>query len=71
MSISIAFTNNRSQAVRIPSDKRHAAQSWDNFFLNGPALSDDFMIERASQEQGELESLNDLVSARHQQRSLF
>jgi antitoxin VapB len=71
MSISIAFTNNRSQAVRTTSDKLHVAQSWDSFFLNGPALSDDFMIERASQEQGERESLNDLVSTRHQQRSLF
>jgi antitoxin VapB len=67
MSISTVFTNNRSQAVGIPSDMRlpegvkkvlvrargverliaPATQSWDTFFLNGPA-SDDFMTERAS-----------------------
>jgi antitoxin VapB len=34
-----------------------ATQSWDTFFLNGPAVSDDFMTERASQSQGERESL--------------
>ena len=33
-----------------------ATQSWDSFFLNGPAVSDDFMLERASQEQVERES---------------
>ena len=76
MSISTVFTNNRSQAVRIPSEMRRpegvkkvlirargverviapAPQSWDSFFLNGPAVSDDFMLERASQEQAERES---------------
>ena len=76
MSISTVFTNNRSQAVRIPSDMRlpegvkkvlvrvrgverviaPATQSWDTFFLNGPAVSDDFMTESASQSQGERES---------------
>lgn len=25
--------------------------TWDSFFLNGPTVSDDFMNERASQEQ--------------------
>jgi len=33
-----------------------AAQSWDSFFLNGTAVSNDFMTERASQSQGERES---------------
>jgi len=28
-------------------------QTWDSFFLNGPAVSDDFMPERASQLQPE------------------
>jgi antitoxin VapB len=30
---------------------------WDSFFMNGPSVSDDFMVERASQEQSERESL--------------
>ncbi len=30
--------------------------SWDSFFLQGTAVSDDFMTERASQEQQERES---------------
>ena len=32
-------------------------QTWDSFFLNGPAVSDDFMAQRASQQQPERESL--------------
>ena len=32
-------------------------QTWDSFFLNGPAVSDDFMAERASQHQTEREAL--------------
>ena len=32
-------------------------QTWDSFFLNGPAVSDDFLTERASQPQSERESL--------------
>ena len=31
--------------------------AWDSFFLNGPMPSDDFMSERASQQQGEREAL--------------
>ena len=30
--------------------------TWDSFFLNGPQASDDFMPERASQEQSDRES---------------
>ena len=30
---------------------------WDSFFLDGPAVSDDFMAERASQHQPEREVL--------------
>jgi len=30
---------------------------WDSFFLNAPALSDDFLPERADQFQSERESL--------------
>jgi antitoxin VapB len=32
-------------------------QSWDSFFLGGPTVSEDFLAERASQEQSERESL--------------
>ncbi|MFC7461428.1 type II toxin-antitoxin system VapB family antitoxin [Hydrogenophaga defluvii] len=32
-------------------------QTWDSFFLGGPAVSDDFMTERASQHQPEREAL--------------
>ncbi len=31
--------------------------TWDSFFMNGPQVSDDFMNERASQEQNEREAL--------------
>jgi antitoxin VapB len=30
--------------------------SWDSFFLSGKGVTDDFMTERASQEQSERES---------------
>ncbi len=30
-------------------------RSWDSFFQQGPAVSDDFMVERAGQEQAERE----------------
>jgi antitoxin VapB len=32
-------------------------QSWDSFFLDGPRVSDDFLSERASQQQAEREGL--------------
>lgn len=77
MAISTVFTNNRSQAVRLPVDLRlpegvhkvevrakgneriiaPAGQSWDSFFLEGPAVSEDFMPERASQQQPDREAL--------------
>jgi len=70
------FTNNRTQAVRLPADLRlpegvkqvsirargheriiaPLSQTWDSFFLNGPAVSEDFMQERAPQNQPERES---------------
>jgi len=76
MSITTVFTNNRSQAVRLPADARFpegvkkvrvrargqdriispVGHSWDSFFLNGPQASDDFMVERADQVQGEREA---------------
>jgi antitoxin VapB len=32
-------------------------RSWDNFFLAGTGVSDDFLAERADQEQAEREAL--------------
>jgi antitoxin VapB len=77
MSITSVFTNNRSQAVRLPADVRlpdsvkkvqvrargvdriisPVGHTWDEFFVNGPRASDDFMAERAAQKQAERESL--------------
>lgn len=77
MSTSTVFTNNRTQAVRLPAELRFpdkvkkvdvraigneriiapADQVWDSFFLAANLPSDDFMLERASQEQPEREAL--------------
>ena len=77
MSIGTIFTNNRTQAVRLPLDVRlpegvhkvevrargheriiaPLGQSWDSFFLEVPAVSEDFMTERASQHQPDRETL--------------
>ncbi len=77
MSTGTVFVNNRTQAVRLPSDVRlpegvrkveirakgqeriitPLGQSWDSFFLDGPRVSDDFLSERASQQQAEREGL--------------
>ena len=46
--------------VRVRGHERILApldHTWDSFFLNGPVVSDDFMAERASQQQPERESL--------------
>ncbi|QWF71363.1 antitoxin [Methylomonas paludis] len=76
MTTSTVFTNNRSQAVRLPADMRFpesvkkvevrlvgneriiapVESAWDSFFIAGPTVSDDFMTERASQQQSERES---------------
>lgn len=77
MSVTTVFTNNRSQAVRLPADVRlpegtkkvrvrargadriisPVGHTWDEFFLNGPRASEDFMVARASQQQAEREGL--------------
>lgn len=77
IAITTVFTNNRSQAVRLPSEARLPDEvkrvivrirgrdriitpienTWDNFFLNGPAVTDDFMNERGVQKSTERESL--------------
>ena len=46
--------------IRVRGNERIIApvgQTWDSFFLNGPSVSDDFMPERASQDQPDRESL--------------
>jgi antitoxin VapB len=77
MAVTTIFTNNRTQAVRLPAELRlpetvkkvdvrargneriisPVGQTWDSFFLEGPSVSDDFMIQRASQEQPDREPL--------------
>jgi len=77
MTITSVFTNNRSQAVRLPAELRlpegvkrvqvralgsdriisPVDQTWDSFFMNSTEVSEDFMVERASQAQSERESL--------------
>jgi antitoxin VapB len=76
MSITTVFTNNRSQAVRLPADARlpdgvkkvqvrargldriisPVGHTWNEFFQNGPRASDDFMTERADQQQPDREA---------------
>ncbi len=46
--------------VRVRGSERIIApvgHTWDSFFIDGPAVTDDFMTERATQEQGEREGL--------------
>ena len=77
IAITTVFTNNRSQAVRLPAEARlpddvkkvivrirgrdriitPIENTWDNFFLSGPSVSDDFMNERGVQKQAEREGL--------------
>jgi antitoxin VapB len=52
--------NVKQVSVRARGKERIIApleSSWDSFFLDGPAVSDDFMAERASQDQPEREPL--------------
>lgn len=76
MSTSTVFTNNRTQAVRLPAELRFpdnirkvdvravgneriiapVDQAWDSFFLGAELPSDDFMVERADQEQPDREA---------------
>jgi antitoxin VapB len=71
MTTTTVFTNNRSQAIRLPVEMRlpegvkrvdvrlrgceriiaPVGQSWDSFFLDSPAVADDFLEVRASQNQ--------------------
>ncbi len=75
MATSTVFTNNRTQAVRLPAELRlpegvrqvtvraigheriisPLSETWNSFFIEGPAVSEDFMEARASQQQPERE----------------
>ena len=77
MAIGSVFENNRTQAVRLPSETRFPAHvkkvsvrvvgnerilspvenSWDSFFMSPERPTDDFLEERASQEQSDREEL--------------
>jgi antitoxin VapB len=51
--------NVKKVSVRIVGQDRiltPVANTWDSFFLQGTAVTDDFMTERATQEQPERES---------------
>ena len=50
----------RKVAIRVKGQERIIApidRTWDSFFLDGPPVSDDFLPERASQQQTERETL--------------
>jgi antitoxin VapB len=71
------FTNNRTQAVRLPAEARFpesvekvdvrvvgqerilapAGAVWDSFFEGSLRTTEDFMVERASQEQSKRDRL--------------
>lgn len=77
IAITTVFTNNRTQAVRLPAEARlpddvkkvtvrirgreriitPLENTWDNFFLSGPSVSDDFMNERGEQKPVQREAL--------------
>jgi antitoxin VapB len=77
ITITTVFTNNRTQAVRLPAEARlpddikkvcvrirgkeriiaPIENAWDNFFLSGPQVSEDFMIQRGMQKPSEREAL--------------
>lgn len=77
MTDATVFTNNRSQAVRLPAELRfpeHVKRvsvravglerviapvdsTWDSFFLAESRPSEDFMAERAAQDQPERDPL--------------
>ena len=77
ITVTTVFTNNRSQAVRLPAEARlpddvkkvvvrirgrdriitPLENTWDNFFLNGPTVTDEFMNDRGVQKPVNREGL--------------
>jgi antitoxin VapB len=77
MTTTTVFTNNRSQAIRLPAELRlpdnvkrvdvrargceriiaPVGQTWDSFFLDSAQVADDFMENRASQDQPDRDAL--------------
>ena len=77
ITVTTVFTNNRSQAVRLPVEARlpddvkkvvvrirgrdriitPLENTWDNFFLNGPTVTDEFMNDRGVQKPVNREGL--------------
>ena len=75
MTTSTVFTNNRTQAVRLPAEMRFPDRvrkvnvrvvgqdriitpveaAWDSFFMGTQSASEDFLKQRASQDQPERE----------------
>jgi antitoxin VapB len=69
IAITTVFTNNRTQAVRMPAEARLPDEvkkvivrirgreriitpienTWDNFFMNGPTVTEEFLNERGVQ----------------------
>jgi len=50
----------RKVEIRVKGNERIIApvgQTWDSFFVNGQSVSEDFLTERASQDQAEREGL--------------
>jgi antitoxin VapB len=57
---SLPDTGQAAVEIRAKGNERIIAplgQSWDSFFQGGPAVSDDFLPERANQLQTEREAL--------------
>lgn len=77
MTTSTVFTNNRTQAIRLPAELRFPdsvkkvevravgleriiapiEHAWDSFFLAETGVSEDFIPDRAEQQQPEREAL--------------
>ena len=77
IAITTVFTNNRTQAVRMPAEARLPDEvkkvivrirgreriitpienTWDNFFMNGPTVTEEFLNERGVQLVSKRENL--------------
>ncbi|MXZ27962.1 MAG: AbrB/MazE/SpoVT family DNA-binding domain-containing protein [Gammaproteobacteria bacterium] len=62
MPIESEFENNRTQAVQVRKKEPDrirlpAGHAWDSFFMEGAGASEDFMTNRAEQQQPDREPL--------------